>query len=111
MNLLAKMVLVSPTKCYLNNKFFSKTSSTDVFISPNIYELEDHLHYQLAQQQVDDGRTNKNIYILTSVAFKIISMRSKNTRKYAQYYLLLEKSLFYYSQFEKLKLEHKNTKT
>ena len=88
-------------------QILSKTSSTNVLISLNSYELEDHLHYQLSQQQVDDGRTNKNIYMLTSDAFKIISMRSKNSRKYAEYYLLLEKSLYYYSQCEKLKLKNK----
>ena len=88
-------------------QILSKTSSTNVLISLNSYELEDHLHYQLSQQQVDDGRTNKNIYMLTSDAFKIISMRSKNSRKYAEYYLLLEKSLYYYSQYEKLKLKNK----
>ena len=93
--------------CSLNTKFYLKTSSTNVLISLNSYELEDHLHYQLSQQQVDDVRTNKNIYMLTSDAFKIISMRSKNSRKYAEYYLLLEKSLYYYSQYEKLKLKNK----
>ena len=88
-------------------QILSKTSSTNVLISLNSYELEDHLHYQLSQQQVDDGRTNKNIYMLTSDAFKIISMRPKNSRKYAEYYLLLEKSMYYYSQYEKLKLQNK----
>ena len=58
-------------------QILSKTSSTNVLISLNRYELEDHLHYQLSQQQVDAGRTNKNNYKLTSDALKIISMRSK----------------------------------
>ena len=34
-------------------------------------------------------------------------MRYKNTRKYADYYILLEKAVKYYNDFEKLKLEHK----
>ena len=45
--------------------------------------------------------------MLKGEIFIMILMRSRNTRKYAEYYLLLEKCIFYYSQFEKLKLEHK----
>ena len=41
----------------------------------------------------------------------MILMRSRKTRKYADYYLFLEKCMFYYSQYEKLKLEHKINET
>ena len=34
-------------------------------------------------------------------------IRSRNTNKYADYFLLLEKSLKYYSDFEKLKMQNK----
>ena len=34
-------------------------------------------------------------------------IRSKSTKKYAQYYLFLEEAIFYYNQYEKLKLQNK----
>ena len=46
-------------------------------------------------------------YFLKGEISKMILMRSRNTKKYADYYLLLEKCIKYYNDFEKLKLEHK----
>ena len=84
-----------------------KTSSTNVLNSLSSYEFVDGVDYQLSRQLIDDGRTEKNIYMLNTDAFKMICIRSKNTKKYARYYLLLEKCIKYYNDFEKLKLEHK----
>ena len=84
-----------------------KTSSTNVLNSLSSYEFVDGVDYQLSRQLIDDGRTEKNIYMLNTDAFKMICIRSKNTKKYARYYLLLEKCIKYYTDFEKLKLEHK----
>ena len=53
-----------------------KTSSTNVLHSLNSYELEDHVDYVLLKQQVDEGRTERNIFMLTTDAFKIICVRS-----------------------------------
>ena len=46
-------------------------------------------------------------YFLKGEIFKMILMRARNTRKYADYFILLEKCVKYYNDFEKLKLEHK----
>ncbi len=46
-------------------------------------------------------------YFLKPKFFKFILIRSMNTRKYADYYLFLEEAIFYYNQYEKLKLENK----
>ena len=43
--------------------------------------FEDGMDYKLSKQLIDEGRTNKSIYMLTLGAFKIILMRYRNTRK------------------------------
>jgi hypothetical protein len=86
-------------------EILAKTSATNVLNSLNSYELEEHMDYELTKQLPDHGTTNKHIFMLTTDAFKIICIRSKNTKKFVKYYLLLEKSINYYSHYEKLKLE------
>ena len=49
----------------------------------------------------------KTIYVSHPTIFKKILIRSRNTDKYADYFLLLEKCIFYYSQYEKLELQEK----
>ena len=85
----------------------TKSSSTRVLESMNSYQLEKHVDYVESRLQVDDGRTHHIDYILTPDAFKIICIRSKKTTKFAKYYLLLEKCIKYYNDFEKLRLEHR----
>ena len=46
-------------------------------------------------------------YFLKPEIFKILLIRSKHTKRYAQYYILLEKCIKYYNDYEKLKLEQK----
>ena len=82
-------------------------SSNDVLRILERYNFEDGIDYARKNARVDDGRTEKIIYLFSPDVFKIICMRSKNTRKYSDYYLFLEKCVFYYNQFEKLKLETK----
>ena len=53
-----------------------------------------------------DEHKKKN-YMMSSDVFKMVCMRSKNTKKYAQYYILLDKCIKYYNDYEKLKLEQK----
>ena len=43
--------------------------------------FEDGMDYKLSKQLIDEGRTNKSIYMLTLGAFKIILLRYRNTRK------------------------------
>ena len=50
----------------------------------------------------------KTIYVLHPTIFKKILIRSRNTVKYADYFLLLEKCIFYYSQCEKIEITRKN---
>ena len=71
------------------------------------HNFDEGMDYLLKVERVDDGRTTKNIYMLSPDAFKIICMRSIKTRKFARYYLLLEKCVKYYNEYEKLKLEQK----
>ena len=42
----------------------------------------------------------KNEYYLHPDAFKICLMRSKNTKIYAKYYLLLEKCIKYFNDYQ-----------
>ena len=88
-------------------KVLQKTDSANVLRSLNSYNLEELIDYNCLQTGVDDGRTHKNIFYLTQDAFKTICMRSPKTKKYAQYYIMLEKCIKYYSDYEKLKLQHK----
>ena len=57
------------------------------FLKENVDYLLDHI----TQQDRKHGGSNKKVYLLTQDAFKLCLMRSKNSLKYAQYYLLLEK--------------------
>ena len=45
--------------------------------------------------------------MMTSDVFKMICMRSKNTKRYAQYYILLEKCIKYYNDYQLLKIQNK----
>ena len=38
-------------------------------------------------------------YYITPDIFKILLIRSKNTKKYANYYIFLEKIVYYYNIF------------
>ena len=58
-----------------------KTSSTNVLNSLSSYEFVDGMDYQLSKQLIDDGRTEKYVYMLNTDAFKMICIRSKNTKK------------------------------
>ncbi len=53
------------------------------------------------QQDISRGIRNVKEYILTPYAFKLCLIRSKNTKVYANYYLLLEKVFKYYNDYRK----------
>ena len=45
-------------------------------------------------------------YFLKPEIFKMLLMRSKNTRKYANYYIMLEKAICYYEKYQNMKLSN-----
>ena len=49
--------------------------------------------------QVPSGKKYKNEYLLSPYAFKLCLMRSQNTRKYANYFLVLEECVKYFNDF------------
>ena len=58
-------------------------------------------YYRKVEGKGSEGR-NKNIYVLSSDAFKMICMKTLKTKKYAQYFILLEKAIKYYNQYVKI---------
>jgi hypothetical protein len=89
-----------------------KGTTNNIKIMFEQYELEENLDFKLHNvMQFKDGkdskdskggRGNKNEYYLHPNAFKICLMRSKNTKKYAKYYILLEQCIKYYNDYQKL---------
>ena len=67
------------------------------------HDFEDGVEY-ISRPTLSGGQIN---YFLKPKCFKIILIRSRNTKKFAEYYLFLEDCIKYYNDFEKLKLEHK----
>ena len=72
-------------------EILAKTSSTNVLSSLERYQFEENIDYVLLRQQVEEGRTEKkNVFMLTTDAFKLLCIRSLKTKLYTQYYILLE---------------------
>jgi hypothetical protein len=65
-------------------------------------EYHDFLLYNVVQQKSGSGGSNKKEYYLHPNAFKICLIRSLKTKKYAKYYLLLEKCIKYYNDYQQL---------
>ena len=63
-------------------------------------ENEDFKLRTVAQFNSKGGRGNKNEYYLHPEAFKICLIRSLKTKIYAKYYLLLEKCIKYFNDYE-----------
>ena len=55
-----------------------------------------------------DDYPHKIEYFLKPDTFKKVLIRSRNTNMYADYYLLLEKALKYYNEYQKLNLQTKS---
>jgi predicted RNase H-like nuclease (RuvC/YqgF family) len=80
-----------------------KSGTTDITRILNQYDLIQDEDYKLrnnAEFKSKGGRSNKNEYYLHPRAFKICLMRSRNEKKYARYYLLLEEAVKYYSDYQ-----------
>jgi phage anti-repressor protein len=63
-------------------------------------ENEDFRLSKVAESASKGGCTHKNEYFLHPESFKICLMRSQKTRKYAKYYLLLEKCIKYFNDYQ-----------
>lgn len=56
--------------------------------------------YNVVESAPNGGCTHKNEYYFHPDAFKLCLMRSLNTKKYARYYILLEKCIKYYNDYQ-----------
>ena len=63
------------------------------------YEFEEGKDYIVESRKSAGGLE----YILKPEIFKMLLMRSRNTRKYAEYFILLEKCIKHYNDFQILK--------
>ena len=72
--------------------------------SLDMIENEDYLLYNVVQSRLTNqhggSNGNKKEYKLSPKAFKLCLMRSKNSKKYAEYYLLLEECFYYYQEYQ-----------
>ena len=81
--------------------------SNNVLRLLNQYELENNLHYLLELELLDHSSKDKNIYMLTNDTFKFLAMRTARTRKYANYFSILEKGIKYYNEYQILVRDQK----
>lgn len=64
-----------------------------------LIENEDYLVFQV-EQQLPSGTKYSKEYKLTPYAFKLCLIRSKNSKEYAKYYLLLEQVFKNYQEYQ-----------
>jgi hypothetical protein len=65
-------------------------------------DIEDYRLGHVAQQDLEKkhGGSNKNVYFLKPGAFKLCLIRSKNSKVYAKYYILLEIVFHFYNEYQ-----------
>ena len=79
----------------------------------NQYKFKINVDYKKEQghclkvEAIKTTRCDKITFWLTPDAFKLILMWGQNIRDYAYYYILLEKCVRHYNEYEKLKLQQK----
>ncbi len=88
-------------------KVINITQSYDIKRCLNQYNLIKNVDFQVRnvaesrlENQHGGSNGNKKEYTLTPYAFKLCLIRSKNTKQYANYYLLLEKVFKNYQQYQ-----------
>ena len=71
------------------------------------YDLQENVDYMLrnvSQSRLEKthggSNGNKKVYILTPKAFKLCLIRAKNSKVYANYYLMLEDIFYYYNEYQ-----------
>ena len=88
-------------------EILTKSDSAQVARLLEIQNFEDGVDYSCINTVIDGSSKSKNIYMLSPDAFKIICMRSIKTKIFAKYYLLLEKCVQYYNDYQLLKIQNK----
>ena len=66
------------------------------------YQLLNVEQVRTTSNGLNRGEVIKKEYYLKPDAFKICLMRAKNTKKYAYYYIFLEKCIHYYNEYQEL---------
>ena len=103
--------LVNKNECCIHHNMLEKygvlklnkgTSVVSRLLEQN--EFKDNKDFRLHNvvESNSGGCTHKKEYYLHPRAFKISLMRSKNTKKYANYYLLLEECIKYFNDYQTL---------
>ena len=102
--------LVSKDECCIHHNMIQKygiltlkkgtTDIKNLINQNNFIENEDFELRNVSELRPQGGTSNKNEYYLHPEAFKICLMRSLKTKKYAKYYLLLEKCIKYYNDYQ-----------
>ena len=70
-------------------------------------ELEVGVDYSHLEVVLDHSSKNKKIYYLTNDVFKMILMRKKDTKQFSKYFILLERAVKYYNDYQLLQLQEK----
>ena len=100
--------LVNKEDCCINHEILAKYEITSLTSGSNdakkIIERNDGVEGVDFEVRPEAERI---IYLLHPSFFKKLLIRSKNTDKYADYYLLLEKCVKYYNDYQILKLQNK----
>jgi len=104
--------LVNKDECCINNIMLEKygvlklnkgtTRVKELLEQNNFIENEDYQLSKVRELRPQGGSSIKYKYYLHPRAFKICLMRSKNTKKYANYYLLLEEAIKYFNDYQNL---------
>ena len=78
-----------------------KSGTTDIKNLIKQYEFNDHdCLLRKVSEKMESGTKYKNEYYFHPDAFKLCLMRSLKTKKYAKYYILLEKCIKYYNDYQ-----------
>ena len=101
--------LVNKNECCIHHNMLQKygiltlnKGTTDInrlLEQNNFIENEDYQLRNVAELRPQGGSSIKNKYFLHPRAFKICLIRSKNTKIYANYYLLLEECIKYFNDY------------
>jgi len=82
----------------------TNNKSSDILRALNQFNLEENVDYLLRNvaQQSESSRGIKYAkeYKLTPKAFKLCLIRAKNSKIYANYYLMLEEVFYYYKEYQ-----------
>jgi hypothetical protein len=90
--LLVKYGILSDNK---NNSFNTKR-----LLEQYNFIIDEDFRLLNVEESNSGGRTHATNYLLHPIAFKLCLMRAKNTTLYSKYYLLLEKSIKYYHDYQ-----------